>query len=77
MNKIIIKVSLGVALAASLLIATEPAQAQCGTWCLRGESGTSCTFHTLAQCKAARSGATFGTCGRRTRPLPKYCSSSK
>ena len=31
MNKIIIKFSLGVALAASLLIATEPAQAQCGS----------------------------------------------
>ena len=64
-------------LGALLLSATEPAQAQCGTWCLRGEEGTSCSYNTLKQCQAARSGATIGSCGRRRNPLPKYCNTRK
>jgi hypothetical protein len=61
-----------------LLSATEPAQAQCGSWCMRGVEGSvSCSYNTLAQCRAARSGVTLENCFRRTRPLPKYCGSRK
>src|SRR5258705_5945104 len=55
--------------AAVLLTATEPAQAQNARWCLRGaDSGIlECAYYTLAQCKATRSGETSGTCVRNPR----------
>ena len=44
--------------AAQLLNATEPAQAQKqGLWCLRTDSGGSdCTYSSLAQCRASNPG---------------------
>ena len=41
--------------AALLLSAPEPAQAQRGRWCFRTSSGNvDCSYLTLAQCKASR-----------------------
>ena len=46
-----------------------PAQAQ--RWCLRTGSGNSdCSFNTVEQCKASRSGLTSGTCFRARRQHP-------
>jgi Protein of unknown function (DUF3551) len=41
--------------AALLLSAREPAQAQRGHWCFRSADGiVDCGYYTLAQCKASR-----------------------
>jgi hypothetical protein len=49
--------------------APTQAQAQSPTqrWCLRGDENTTCTFDTLKQCQASRTGG-HGTCFRARRP---------
>jgi hypothetical protein len=61
-----------IVVAALLLGATAAPQAALAQtqqrWCLRTGSGNSdCTFTSLAQCKASRSGLTSGTCFRARR----------
>ena len=64
--------------AAGLLSVTEPAQAAAAKakapqrWCLTSESGNSdCTFDTLKQCQASRSGISItSTCFRARRQHP-------
>ena len=62
--------------AAQLLSAIGPAQAAPAKakaqgeerWCLRTESGGSdCTYHSLAQCNATRSGNAYSFCWRSRR----------
>jgi hypothetical protein len=48
-----------------------PAPSAPHSWCLRTDEGNSdCSFDTVAQCRASRSGVTTGSCFRARRPHP-------